>query len=309
MIFPGSPRGWPRLSVRGHPPRLLAACRALTRMKYRIDDFMDALWRRPEISAAMLRDPVFRMLGVSGTALVPDGIDWLEAVGQDPAVEDDLWLAKRAGSDRGDGSLRYAIAPHAFARLLLPSDADAGQYRQLTADDMTLAQIDPTLVIGGTYQRRWPGRPQGRELGLINANAAAAAPGLDTAYVQLGKLPLYVAVEGKNRVRAFRSAGQAITGYTCTARFPAPKTLELHHIAHPPGVASSRATAPDVAVSNESGAVQVLALPRVTVPVLEAYGVRWGPMLAPGAVDRDGRLVGAGRRATLEDLVRHFMHP
>ena len=45
---------------------------------------MEALWRVPEITTAVLRDPVFRMLGASGAVLVPDGIDWLEAVGRSP---------------------------------------------------------------------------------------------------------------------------------------------------------------------------------------------------------------------------------
>ena len=60
---------------------------------------------------------------------------------------------------------------------------------------------------------------------------------------------------------------------------------------------------------DESGAVRVLALPCVTVPVLEAYGARWGRTLPPDVADRSGRPLAAARRALLEDLVRHFMHP
>jgi hypothetical protein len=293
---------------------LPAACRRLTKMKYRIDDVMDALWRRPDISAAVLRDPLFQLLGISGAALVPDGVDWLEAVARYPGIDDDLWLAQRTAAVDDDGSLLYAIAPHSFARLVLPSEADGRQYRQFMAEDMALAQIDPSLVVGGTYQRGWPAVPSARELDLINAKAAAAPPGLDTAYVRVGRLPLYVAVEGKNRVRAFRAAGKAITGFTCTARFPDPEALELHEIADRPGADSCRAVssgtaAPDVVVSDESGAVQVLPLPCVTVPVLQAYGVRWGRTLPSDTADRGGRPLSAGRRPTLEDLVRHFMHP
>jgi hypothetical protein len=259
------------------------------------------------------------MLAVSGAALVPDGIDWLEAVGRDPAVDDDAWLAERTGTAGADGSLLYGIAPHSFARLVLPAGANGGQYRQLVPEDMAVAEIDPSLVIGGTYQRGWPAVPTARELDLINAKATAAAPGLDTAYVRVGRLPLYVAVEGKNRVRAFRAAGKAITGFTCTARFPEPTALQLHKIADSPDASfrtASSSTAispgtaiPDVALSDESGAVRMLALPCVTVPVLEAYGARWGQALPPDAVDPGGRPLRAARRAVLEDLVRHFMHP
>jgi uncharacterized ParB-like nuclease family protein len=284
--------------------RLPSACRLLATMKYRIDDFMDALWRRPEISAAVLRDPLFQMLGVSGATLVPDGIDWLEAVGRDPAIDDERWRAKRAGTAGAVRSLLYGLAPHSFARLVLPSGSGGGQYRRLAAADMALATIDPSLVIGGTYQRGWPAVPSACQLEEINAKAAAAPPGLDTAYVRIGRLPLYVAVEGKNRVRAFRAARKAITGFTVTARFPEPEALELHEIED-----SSGAAVPDAALSDESGAVRPLVLPSVTVPVLEAYGVRWGPRLPPEAADHDGRPLSAARRAVLEDLVRHFMHP
>jgi hypothetical protein len=282
-----------------------AVCRLLASMKYRIDDFMDALWRRPQISAAVLRDPLFQMLGVSSAALAPDGIDWLEAVGRDPAIDDDLWLAERSGAGSADGSLSYGIAPYSFARLVLPSDADGGEYRRFAPDDMVLEEIDPSLVIGGTYQRGWPTVLGARELDLINAKAARAVPGADTAYVRVGRLPLYVAIEGKNRVRAFRTAGKAITGFTSIARFPDPEALELHEVAD-----SAGSGAPDVAVSDSrSGAVRVLALPSVTAPVLEAYGASWGRTLPPDAADRTGRPLTAARRAVLEDLVRHFMHP
>jgi len=273
-------------------------------MKYRIDDFMDGLWRRPEVSAAVLGDPLFQMLGVSGAALVPDGIDWLEAVGRDPAIDDRRWLPRLTGAA---GSLLYGMAPRSFARLvlpLLPSGPDGGPCRQPRAEDMALAEIDPSLVIGGTYQRGWLAVPDARELDLINARAAAAAPGLDTAYVRVGELPLYVAVEGKNRVRAFRAAGKAIVGFTSTDRFPDPEALQLHKIADQPG-----AVAPDVALTDESGVMRMLALPCVTVPLLEAYGARWGRTLPPDPTDCHGRPLRAVRRAALEDMVRHFMHP
>jgi hypothetical protein len=284
---------------------LLAACRRLASMKYRIDGFMDALWRCPELSPAVLRDPLFQLLGVSGAALAPHGIDWLEAVGRDPAIDDNLWLAERSGARNADQALLYSIAPYALARVVLPPAADGREYRQFRGEDLSLGEIDPALVIGGTYQRAWSAALSASELDLINAKAAAAAPGLDTAYVRVGRLPLYVAVEGKNRVGAFRAAGKAIAAFTCTARFPDPEALELHEIA-----GSSGAAAPDVALSDAgSGAVRVIALPSVTAPVLEGYGARWGRPLAPDAVDSSGRAFRAARRALLEDLVRHFMHP
>ena len=202
----------------------------------------------------------------------------------------------------------YAIAPYWFARLVLPSnadsDADGGEYRRFSAADMALEEIDPSLVIGGTYQRGWSEEPQHPRTRPGQREGRGGFPGRDTAYVRVGSLPLYVAVEGKNRVRAFRAAGKAITAFTCTAPFPDPEALELHEIVDSSGAFSG------VAVSDAgSGAVRVLALSSVTAPVLEAYGVRWGPTLPLDAADHRGRPLGAARRAVLEDLVRHFMHP
>jgi hypothetical protein len=54
--------------MRNGPPDavvvLLADCRLLASMKYWIDDFMDALWSGPEISAAVLR--ILRSTTISG---------------------------------------------------------------------------------------------------------------------------------------------------------------------------------------------------------------------------------------------------
>jgi hypothetical protein len=48
-------------------------CRRLVFMKYRIDDFMDTLWQR---------------YGADDSVLESHGIDWLEEVAQNPAMND-----------------------------------------------------------------------------------------------------------------------------------------------------------------------------------------------------------------------------
>jgi hypothetical protein len=282
---------------------LVAQCRLLVSMKYRVDDLMDALWQRLGISHADLSDPLFQRLGVSSAVLDPDGIDWLEVIGQDPAVNDDLWLAQRhsgfGGLECVDGPVRYAIAPYAFARLVLPCRDRGREYKERRRADLSLRHIDPSLVIGGTYYRSWPAVLNDDQLGQINAQAAAADPGTDTAYVKVGRLPLYLAVEGKNRARAFRNAGKRITAFTRTANFPEPGALELHEIAGSSAVAVSDAT---------SGDPRVLILASVAVPVLESYGVRWGRTLDRGT-DSGGRPLRDARRAALADLITYFMHP
>jgi hypothetical protein len=282
---------------------LVAQCRLLVSLKYRADDFMDALWQRLGISHADLSDPLFQRLGVSSAVLDPDGIDWLEVIGQDPAVNDDLWLAQRhpgfGGLECVDGPVRYALAPYFFAGSVLPCRDHGREYKERRREDLSLRDIDPSLVIGGTYYRSWPTVLDDDQLDQINARAAAADPGTDTAYVKVGRLPLYLAAEGKNRVRAFRSAGKRITAFTRAADFPEPGTLELHEIAGSSAVAVSDAT---------SGDPQVLILASVAAPLLTSYGVRWGRTLDRGA-GSGGRTLPDARRAALADLITYFMHP
>jgi hypothetical protein len=236
--------------------------------------------------------------------LDPDGIDWLEEVGQHPAVDDDRWLSERHPGWHGleclHAPVRYAIAPYSFARLALPCRDHDIQYKERRPGELSLSRVDPSLVIGGTYSRVWPAALSDDQLDEINTRAAAAAPGTDTAYVKVGRLPLYLAIEGKNRVRAFRGAGKQITAFTRTAGFPEPEALALHRVAGLPGHAVS---------SMGPGDLQVLILASATVPVLEAYGVPWGPPLEASVPDGRGRPLGPARRAALADLVTHFMHP
>ena len=283
---------------------LVSGCRFLTSVKYRIDDLMHALWQRLGTNEPVLSDPLFQRLGVGSAVLDPDGIDWLEEIGQHPALDDDLWLSERHPGWHGleclDVPVRYAIAPYSFARLALPCRGHDITYKERRPGELSLSQVDPSLVIGGTYSRAWPVTLGDDQLDEINGRAAAAAPGTDTAYVKVGRLPLYLAMEGKNRVRAFRNAGKQITAFTRTAGFPEPEALRLHRVAGLPGAAVS-GTGP--------GDLQVLVLASVTVPVLEAYGVPWGEPLDTSAADDRGRPLGLARRTALTDLVTHFMHP
>jgi hypothetical protein len=283
---------------------LVAGCRFLTTIKYRVDDVMDALWQRIGMNEPVLSDPLFQRLGIGSAVLDPDGIDWLEALGQDPAMNDDLWLAARHPDwhrlECLDIPVRYALAPYSFARLALPSGDHDIDYKERRPGELSLNRVDPSLVIGGTYSRAWPATLSDDQLDEINTRASAAAPGTDTAYVKVGRLPLYLAVEGKNRVRAFRSAGKLITAFTRTATFPEPEALRLHHVAGAPSVAVSGAT---------PGDLQPLILASATVPLLESYGVPWGPPLDADSTDGQGRPLELAPRAALTDLITHFMHP
>ena len=176
---------------------------------------------------------------------------------------------------------------------MLPG-ARIGIYR---SGDVALQYVDPSLVIGGTYSRRWPETLAADELDQINASTIESGPQYDAVCFKIGSLPLYVAFEGKNRVRAFLHARQDMAAFIYTGRFPNADKLELHEV-------EGSAT---FAVSNTaSGSLRVLILPSVAVPVLTSYGVPWGRRIEPGET---AQMLARARREALVKLVTKEMSP
>ena len=172
---------------------LIENCKRLCSVKYRIDDFIDTLRNR----GFTVGDEAFTSLAV----------DWLDEIDLNPALEDEVWLNARAPGINPPRRALYTVCTMRtvdFAECVLPF------FRLYTAgsDGLVLADVDPFLVIGGTHYRNWPTTLSDGTLAAINETARTSTPGADTAYIRLGRLPLYVAYEGKNRVRAFR-AGRA----------------------------------------------------------------------------------------------------
>jgi hypothetical protein len=165
------------------------------------------------------------------------------------------------------------------------------------SDGPVLADVNPFLVIGGTHYRTWPATLSDVSLAAINQTARTSTPGSDTAYIRLDSLPLYVAYEGKNRVRAFRAAGQNISAFTYINNFPDATTLQLHEVAGSPSFAVSDMT------TNE---LHALILPSVIVPLLESYGVPRGKRISLGMV-RCRRSLKRAQRALQSALLSHVM--
>ncbi len=244
----------------GQPTQELAdGCRQLVSAKYRIDDWLDA------------RRRLFRGCSWGSGSIASDIDDWLQDIAQDPAVDDKRWLAARhpnipepKAPTRRRGTPEeppwepppYALKPRDFIKQVLPEV----QWITYKESDGVLRDVDSSLVIGGTYERYNSEAASLEDLDRINAKA-------DALYVKVGSLPLYIAIDGMNRVRAFQLKGKPISALTSALCFPPADALELHKVVGSGIFAISGPT------SNDR---RILILPSVTVPLLTSYGVRWG---------------------------------
>lgn len=259
---------------------LAQSCRRLVSVKYRIDDWLDARRRR---------------FGYEDRTLERDIVSWVDKIERNPFANDSLWLLIHhlgaRESENSAGVARYALRPSAFVKRVLPG-ARIGTYR---ARDVVLQYLDPSLVIGGTYIRRWPETLAGGELDQINASTIESGTQYDALCSRIGSLPLYVAFEGKNRVRAFLHARRDMAAFVYTGEFPGADKLELHEVEGSATVAVSSMT---------SGHLRVLILPSVAVPLLTGYGVPWGRRIGPG---RTAQRLERARREGLVKLVTKDM--
>jgi hypothetical protein len=261
---------------------LVENCKRLCSVKYRIDDFID-----------MMRNRGFKVGGEAFTSLA---FAWLDEIDRNPALDDELWLNACAPGINPPRRALYTVCTMRtmdFAECVLPFF----RFNTAGSDGLVLADVNPFLVIGGTHYRNWPTTLSDGSLDAINETARTSTPGADTAYIRLDPLPLYVAYEGKNRVRAFRAAGRNISAFTYTNRFPDATTLQLHEVAGTPSFAVS-----DMA-TNE---LHALILPSLTVPLLESYGVPIGKRISRGMVRRHRSLKRA-ERALQSALFSHVM--
>jgi hypothetical protein len=161
-----------------------------------------------------------------------------------------------------------AIHPQSFCRYALPfSDPEGGR-----VSSMAPATINPRLVISGS--RNFSPASWGRDIdpvevmdwsdGLVDANDGNDM-GQIPRVTQIGNLPLYVAVEGKNRVELFKRYRITMKAMVMKSPFPPPQELQLVML-RPFGVPALR----------HAEETRVLPFPAYTAPLLEAYGVQHG---------------------------------
>lgn len=155
-----------------------------------------------------------------------------------------------------------AILPATFCSVALPFSDPLFDYASMVPES-----VDPRLVISGTY-RTYPNSADPHEAmdrsnALVDEDARyhAELPRL----AQIGNLPLYVAIEGKNRVKLFKQHRSTMRAMVTKTHFPSPHELRLVRL-WPFGVhALAHGTS-----------TRILPFPTCTVPLLRAYGVPKG---------------------------------
>lgn len=157
---------------------------------------------------------------------------------------------------------RRAITPSKFLHDTLPfSDA------HYNYDTMSRETIDPTLVISGQY-RNYPDRGEYNDQTIMdwsnrivsdNFKYSSQAP----RYARVGTMPLYVALEGKNRVTLFKRHQYQMQAFVTPVAYPDPSDLTIVRIS-PFGI---------YGLAHRDSNIRVLPYPEITLPLLRAYGV------------------------------------
>lgn len=158
-----------------------------------------------------------------------------------------------------------AVHPAKFVMQVLPFSLTYYDY-----DKMQPRDLDPQLIVSGTYNDYSP-----------NAHFTPTAPTdvMDRSdrlatqeekhhpnsprVCRIGALPLYVALEGKNRVELFKNAGRQMKALVTDVSFPDADQLTLHR-SLPLGIYSV----------SYKGDRRVLPVPEAVLPLLEKYGVK-----------------------------------
>ncbi len=126
--------------------------------------------------------------------------------------------------------------------------------------------VNPTFVIGAT-------------INTYENNCAAQCTNINnnfyesSDYEKIGALPLYIAIEGKNRVRLFQQHQIDIRARVVQIGYPSHGELQLHKYVLSDNYALSCSN--DLFIHQDNHTV-LLLYPEITVPLFESYGVKRG---------------------------------
>lgn len=153
---------------------------------------------------------------------------------------------------------RWSADPAIFVRLTLPFSDPMYDYRT-----MHVEEVDPRLIVSGTYSAYdicdpntvmdWSDRLATEETKYDSDSPRVA---------RIGELPLYVALEGKNRVELFKRFRRRMRVLVTDTEYPAAEHLQILKV-RPSGLH---------ALCHENEFV-MLPFETVTLKLLTAYGV------------------------------------
>lgn len=156
---------------------------------------------------------------------------------------------------------RRAINPREFLHDTLPFSDSCDSYGT-TAPDI----IDPTLVISGQYQN-YAGQGKSYDQTIMDWSDKIVSDNFKytqaPTYARVGTMPLYVALEGKNRVTLFKRHRRLIRAFITPVAYPDPSDLTIVRIS-PFGV---------YGLAYRDSNIKVMPYPEITLPLLRAYGV------------------------------------
>ncbi|MCQ9085387.1 hypothetical protein [Vibrio harveyi] len=171
--------------------------------------------------------------------------------------------------DSGEFGTRYGKVtthPYDFIRKLLPfyhGDVKATVHNSF---------IEPEIILGGTYRNYNHTCINVGYLNNINNNSSKDRD--KPIYYKVGDFPLYIAMEGKNRVSVFQQHGVKIL---CTERlttFPEASDLTLHKVRF--NKDAYFLTCHDESFVHRQSRCEQIFFPEAIVPLLRKYGVKEG---------------------------------
>lgn len=165
-------------------------------------------------------------------------------------------------------SYRTAINPSDYADAIFPFLEKAERYDT----KKEIKYVNPWKVIGGNYQRHEIGSKeiieekirQLNENGIPNNSVDEIFYIIAAQYEEIRPFGIFVAIEGKNRVKLYRIANKKIKALITPVEYFKSEELEILNI---------KKTNIYYAVLKNDGSKKMIPFPHITVPILRKYGV------------------------------------
>lgn len=155
-----------------------------------------------------------------------------------------------------------SIFPAVFAETIFPFS-----YLNYSDDSNQLMELDPNLVIGGRYNSyEHEIYNEQYVIEKLNGITEKGKNHFEAArYCKIGNFPIYVAIEGKNRVSLFKNHEKSIKAWVTNVVYPLKEDLVIKKT-KPFGV--------HYLESKSKKKSKIVLFPFLTLSILEQYGVK-----------------------------------